>query len=185
MDILTKKICCDFAILNDYVSGGYIYDIYQLITFVDDVKTKTEAKEIVNELKKNNSELNYVFEKIETSKDLRYILVSNLHDAVITQFTYRNNTISINLDLSEVKTLFLKNKILDKITLNFENVADFKIPGKDLLNRTIMGLNMNINTDGRYEFSLETYDCTPSSTDIFDCVILNFKCYNLCILDED
>jgi hypothetical protein len=68
---------------------------------------------------------------------------------------------------------------------NFENVDDFKIHGKDLLNRTIMGLNMNINTDGRYEFSLETYDCTPSSTDIFDCVILNFKCYNLCILDED
>ena len=48
MDNYTKKNCCDFAILCDYIYGGYIYDINNLISIVGDFNNNEAIEKNTN-----------------------------------------------------------------------------------------------------------------------------------------
>lgn len=176
MDIFCKKICGDFAILYDYINGGYIYDINQFIQVVGDIKSKSDAIDKINELKLTNLHLLPFFEKMESSKDLRYILASNLHDAVIQKVNYINDDLYLYLDLSEVKTLFYSTRVINNIVLIFNKTENVKVLNDDLINRTIMNFDLDIVKNDSYIFTFETYDCTPANSKIFECIKVDFLC---------
>lgn len=184
MEFNDKKICGDFAVLIDYINGGYIYNINQLIKLSGDIYSISEAKEHIINLKKDNPKFKQLFEKMEMSKELRYVVVSNLHDAVIRSISNNNNSIFISLDISEVKTGFFKNKLLDNFTLIFEGVNNSSI-ARDLENRTIMNLDIGVSNDGSYKLTLGTYDCTVSSKDIYECVKISINFTDIKLRNEE
>lgn len=177
MDIEAKKTCGDFAMLYDYINGGYIYDIMRLIQIVDDVKTKEKASEMISELKHSNPKLKCFFNKMEESKELRYILNSNLHDAVISDIIYNDNNMVMKLDLSEVITGFaIGNQIFDSIYITFNEIKKYESSKEFLVYRTITNIDVDILDDSIYSFIIDTYDCTPNSSDIYKCAELKIVC---------
>lgn len=182
MDTYTKKICCDYAMLCDYIYGGYIYDINNLIGIVGDINSKKEAIEKIHELKNIVPALKPLFEKLEASCELRYIISSNLHDAIIKKITIDNNAMCMNLDLSDI--INYKGKLLDKIILVFDITGNIKIP-HNMSNRTIMNFYMDISNNNSFILTLDTYDCTSSSKNIYECIKFSFNFSNIHFIIED
>ena len=182
MDNYTKKICCDYAMLCDYIYGGYIYDINNLISIVGDFNNKNEAIEKIYELKNNIPALKPLFEKLEVSSELRYIISSNLHDAIIKKLIIDNNILCMNLDLSDIMNY--KGKLLDKIIIVFDIAESIKIP-HNMVNRTIMNFNIDISNNNSLMLTLDTYNCTSSSKNIFERLTFSFIFSNIQFKIED
>lgn len=182
MDNYTKKNCCDFAILCDYIYGGYIYDINSLISIVGDFNNKNEAIEKKYELKNNIPTLKPLFEKLEGSSELRYIISSNLHNAIIKKITIDNNILCMNLNLSEIMNY--KRNLLDKIIIVFDITEKIKIPD-NMVNRTIMNFYIDISNNNSLILTLDTYNCTSSSKNIYECIKFSFNFSNIHFKIED
>jgi hypothetical protein len=176
MDIYTKKICCDFAILCDYIYGGYINDINNLIGIVGDINSREEAIEKIHEFKNTVPALKPLFEKLEASCELRYIIFSNLHDSLIKKITIDNNTMCMNLELSGI--INYKGQLLDKIILVFDITENIKIP-HNMSNRTIMNFHIDISNNNSFILTLDTYNCTLFSKNIYECIKFSFNFSNI------
>lgn len=162
--------------LCDYIYGGYIYDINNLINLVGDFSNKKEEMEKIYELKSNIPALKPLFEKMEGSSELRYIISSNLHDAIIKKLTLSNNILCMNLDLSDIMNY--KGKLLDKIIIVFDIAENLNIP-YNILNRTIMNCYIDISNNNSLMLTLDTYNCTSSNKNIYECLKFSFIFSNI------
>ena len=88
----------------------------------------------------------------------------------------------MNLDLSDIMNY--KGKLLDKIIIVFDITESIKIP-HNMVNRTIMNFNIDISNNNSLMLTLDTYNCTSSSKNIFECLTFSFIFSNIQFKIED
>ena len=88
----------------------------------------------------------------------------------------------INLDLSGI--INYKGQLLDKIILVFDITENIKIPN-NMLNRTIMNFYIDISNNNSFILTLDTYNCTSSSKNIYECIKFSFIFSNIHFKIED
>lgn len=88
----------------------------------------------------------------------------------------------MNLNLSEIMNY--KRNLLDKIIIVFDITEKIKIPD-NMVNRTIMNFYIDISNNNSLILTLDTYNCTSSSKNIYECIKFSFNFSNIHFKIED
>ncbi len=176
MNISDKKICSDYAVIYDYVHGGFIFDSNHLVLLIDDIPNKIIANQMLKKIEDTSEHLDIYLKKMKFSKELRFLFSSGLHDAIITDVSITSDGLIMKIDLSDVKTMLFDGiQVLTEIKVEFDKGSSYDFIKENVLNRTITRLDISI-IEEMYEIYLETYDFSPNAPNNFDCIKIKFMC---------